>query len=99
MPRSHDIFGSGHAAEISRQNLSAEFKGLLEGAHAGLKPPTLQVAAPVMVQSWQPPGGIVIHVDRNRLLKADLGAVATYQRQHRHQRLSQRWWQHGGIAA
>lgn len=52
MPRSHDIFGSGHAAAISRQNLSAEFKGLLDGAHAGLKQPTLQVAAPVMVRSW-----------------------------------------------
>lgn len=145
MPRSHDVFGTGQAAEMSRQTLSEEFKSLLlvhpeyfqarfisaqdhgmervrvdrdvdglkivsgldlqekqhypyvyetlrlaegqvlfskivinreAGAHAGLKQPTLQVAAPVMGGDGKALGLIVINVDLNRLfdlLKADLG--------------------------
>ena len=29
LPRAHDVFGTGHAAKISRQSLSEEFKSLL----------------------------------------------------------------------
>ncbi|MBU0594226.1 MAG: diguanylate cyclase [Gammaproteobacteria bacterium] len=146
LPRAHEVFGSGNAAEISRQSLSEEFRSLLsvhpeyfqarfisavhngielirvdrdanslriisdldlqeklhypyayetlrlpegqvhfsrivinreEGAHAGLKQPTLQVATPVMGHDGGALGVIVINVDLNRLfglLKADLGS-------------------------
>lgn len=57
--------------------LSRIFINREEGAHAGLKQPTLQVATPVLGDDGDALGVIVINVDLNRLfglLKADLGS-------------------------